>query len=129
MDELTAVRVHSIGEEAARDLVRAREDCRIDLMAARHRPGKLLIRHVHSGGHAWTSGHERWLRDIRFDRYGTLAAFDTCFEHVIFTAARCRSTGGGDWVRTASGWMCQLHQLLLELVAGGAKKGLSAAQT
>lgn len=60
MDELTAVRVPSIGEEAARDLVRAREDCRIDLMAARHRLGKLLIRHghVYSGGPAWTPDHQ-----------------------------------------------------------------------
>lgn len=92
MDELTAVRVPSVAEEAARDLVRAREDARIDLMAARHRLSKLLLRHghVYSGGHGWTPEHERWLRGIRFDQYGTQAAFDTCFEDVIFTAARRR---------------------------------------
>ena len=90
MDEITPVRVPSVGEEAARDLVRAREDTRIDLMATRHRLGKLLLRHghVYSGGHAWTPDHERWLRSIRFDQYATQAAFDTCFEDVIFTAAR-----------------------------------------
>lgn len=31
--------------DAARDLVRAREDCGSDLMSARHRLGKLLLRH------------------------------------------------------------------------------------
>ena len=90
MDEITAVRVPSVSEEAARDLVRAREDARIDLMAARHRLSKLLLRHgrVYSGGNPWGPDHDRWLRGIRFDQYGTQAAFDTCWENVIFTAAR-----------------------------------------
>ena len=38
MDRVVAVRVPSADEEAARDLVRAREDARIDLMRTRHRP-------------------------------------------------------------------------------------------
>ena len=37
MDELTAVRVPTVAEESARDLVRARDDARVELMAARHR--------------------------------------------------------------------------------------------
>ena len=51
-------------QEAARDLVRAREDCREDLMRARHRVSKLLLRQgiVYSGGQAWTGKHEVWLR-------------------------------------------------------------------
>jgi transposase len=47
MDEISPVRVPSIGEEAARDLVRAREDCRVELMMARHQLSKLLLRHGH----------------------------------------------------------------------------------
>ena len=49
--------------EAARDLVRAREDCRSDLMRSRHRVSKLLLRHgaVWSGGAAWTNLHLAWL--------------------------------------------------------------------
>jgi hypothetical protein len=39
MDEITPVAVPTADEEAARDLVRAREDCRGGLMRARHRPG------------------------------------------------------------------------------------------
>ena len=42
---LHAVRVPSSEEEALRDLVRAREDVRGDLMRARDRIGKLLLRH------------------------------------------------------------------------------------
>ncbi len=37
LDEITAVTVPGVEQEAARDLVRAREDCRGDLMRARHR--------------------------------------------------------------------------------------------
>ena len=57
LDELVAVRVPSLGEEAARDLVRAREDARGDLMRARHRLSKLLLRRgLLWEGSAWTEG-------------------------------------------------------------------------
>ena len=45
IDGLHPVRVPSREEEALRDVVRAREDIRGDLMRARHRLGKLLLRH------------------------------------------------------------------------------------
>jgi transposase len=68
LDEVTPVVVPSVEQEAARDLVRAREDCRSDLMRARHRLSKLLLRHgiVYSGGRAWTAAHDTWLRRQRF---------------------------------------------------------------
>ena len=55
--------------EAIRDLVRAREDARADLMRVRHRLSKLLLRQgrVYSGGQAWNGVHETWLRRERFD--------------------------------------------------------------
>ncbi len=37
LDQITAVAIPSVDQEAARDLVRAREDCRGDLVQARHR--------------------------------------------------------------------------------------------
>lgn len=43
--QLRPVRVPDPIDEAARDLVRAREDARADLMRARHRLSKLLLRH------------------------------------------------------------------------------------
>ena len=64
---LHAVRVPSGEEEALRDLVRAREDVRGDLMRARHRLSKLLLRHdVRFDGTAgaWTSRHRDWLGRI-----------------------------------------------------------------
>ena len=64
LDEITPVAIPSVDQEAARDLVRAREDCRGDLMRARHRLSKLLLRHgiVYYGGEAWTGKHDIWLR-------------------------------------------------------------------
>ena len=67
IDGLHAVRVPSTEEEALRDLVRAREDVRGDLMRARHRLSKLLLRHdVRFDGTAgaWTTHHRAWLGKI-----------------------------------------------------------------
>ena len=44
LDEITPVTVPTVEQEAARDLVRAREDARGDLMRVRHRLSKLLLR-------------------------------------------------------------------------------------
>ena len=68
LGEITGVRVPSIDQEAARDVVRAREDCRADLMRSRHRIPKLLLRQdiVYSGGQAWTGRHEIWLNQQHF---------------------------------------------------------------
>jgi transposase len=59
---LHAVRVPTPAKEAMRDLVRAREDVRGDLMRARHRVAKLLLRHdLHFEGNNWTQRHLDWL--------------------------------------------------------------------
>ena len=60
--------VPSVEQEAARDLVRAREDVRGDLMSARHRLSKLLLRQgiVYYQGQPWTGVHDRWLRSQSF---------------------------------------------------------------
>ena len=42
--ELTLVTISSIEREQLRDLVRCREDIRVDLMRARNRIGKFLLR-------------------------------------------------------------------------------------
>jgi transposase len=60
--ELPGVRVPTVVEEAARELVRAREDARVDLLRARHRLSKLLLRQgLVFEGAAWTQAHGRWL--------------------------------------------------------------------
>jgi len=76
--ELHAVAVPTLEEESLRDLVRAREDLREDLMRSRHRLSKLLLRHDvrFEGGRNWSREHLRWLGRLGFDQPGTQAAFD-----------------------------------------------------
>jgi transposase len=90
LGEIVAVTVPSVEQEAARDLVRAREDCRGDLMAARHRLSKLLLRQgiVYCDGKAWTTRHEAWLRTHRFDARGLQLAYDTAFDTMLATLDR-----------------------------------------
>ena len=90
LDEFTAVSVPSVDQENARDLVRAREDCRGDLMRARHRLSKLLLRQgiVYSGGQAWTGAHDAWLRRQRFDSPALQLAFESDYDAVLTVKAR-----------------------------------------
>ncbi|WP_424747688.1 IS110 family transposase [Mycobacterium sp.] len=90
LGDVTAVTIPSREQEAARDLVRAREDCRGDLMSARHRLSKLLLRQgiVYSGGKAWTGRHELWLRAQRFDNPALQLTYDSCFEAMLATVDR-----------------------------------------
>ena len=64
--KLHAVRVPGAEEEALRDLVRAREGVRVDLMRCRHRLSKLLLRHGirFEDGDAWTERHRAWLATV-----------------------------------------------------------------
>ena len=67
IDGLVAVRVPSGEEEALRDLVRAREDVRGDLMRARHRLGKMLLRHdirFDDTTSRWGQRHRAWLAKL-----------------------------------------------------------------
>jgi len=89
LGELVAVRVPEPHVEAARDLVRAREDARGDLMRARHRLSKLLLRHglVYDGS-AWTQAHDAWLHRQRFPSRPLALAFDECYGAVLQTKTR-----------------------------------------
>jgi transposase len=83
--EITEVTVPTANQEAARDLVRAREDCRGDLMTARHRVSKLLLRQgiVYSEGRAWTGRHELWLRAQRFDNPALQLSYEAAFDAML----------------------------------------------
>ena len=65
--KLHAVRVPGDEEEALRDLVRARDAVRMDLMRSRHRLSKLLLRHGHrfDEGPAWTQRHRAWVAQVQ----------------------------------------------------------------
>ena len=67
--KLHSVRVPGPEEEALRDLVRARETLRLDLMRARHRLSKMLMRHgiQFDDGRAWTDRHRMWLKTVNLE--------------------------------------------------------------
>jgi transposase len=76
IDALHSVRVPTGEEEAIRDLVRAREDLRGDLMRARHRLSKLLLRHdvrYEDTTSAWTQRHRSWLASVELGERGAQA--------------------------------------------------------
>ena len=63
IDALHAVTVPTPEQEALRDLVRAREDVRVDLMRARQRLSKLLLRHdvrYDDTTSRWGERHRHW---------------------------------------------------------------------
>jgi transposase len=63
---LTAIHIPSEQEEAARDLLRCREDIGVDLLRARHRLSKFLLRHGRrftATKRAWNTRHHAWLQD------------------------------------------------------------------
>jgi transposase len=88
--QVTAVAVPDEETEAARDLVRARDDVRGDLMSARHRVTHLLLRQgiVYAGGTPWTRVHENWLRTQRFARPALQCAYDAALEALAATEGR-----------------------------------------
>nr|WP_227000715.1 hypothetical protein [Protaetiibacter intestinalis] len=85
LGETVEVAVPSIEAESARELVRAREGASGDLMSARHRVSKLLLRQgvQYSGGKAWTVAHDAWLRSQRFELVGLRDAFGAAYEAMI----------------------------------------------
>jgi transposase len=89
LGELVAVRVPEPYEEAARDLVRVREDARGELMRARHRLSKLLLRHglVYDAA-AWTLAHDAWLRRQRFDSRPLQLALEESYAAAVHAKTR-----------------------------------------
>lgn len=64
---LTEVRPPTLAAEAIRDLCRARDDARIDVLRSRHRLGKLLLRRgLTYPGRNWTKRHSEWLSQLEW---------------------------------------------------------------
>jgi transposase len=68
--QLTSIKVPPAGIEAARELTRCHDMCRRDLMTARHRISKMLLRHgrVYPKPTTWKQDHRRWLARQHFDQ-------------------------------------------------------------
>ena len=90
LGEIVEVALPDVQQEAARDLVRAREDVRGDLMRVRHRVTHLLLRQgiVYGGGKSWTAAHQRWLQTQRFDAPARQLVFEDAVEAVVLMTDR-----------------------------------------
>lgn len=90
--ELRLVRVPEPDEEQLRDLVRSREDLRVDLTRVRNRIGKFLLRReIYPPPHceSWGVLHRKWLQQLRFeDRASELVFEDAMHAHDILVARR-----------------------------------------
>jgi len=75
--------------EAARDLVRAREDARLDRMRDRHRLSKFCLRHGRSlPTNSWTIVRRKWLGEQRFEFAAEQQTFDTYVHTLDLVDAR-----------------------------------------
>jgi transposase len=90
--ELTLVTIPSVEREQLRDLGRCREDIRLDLMRARNRIGKFLLRREIYGegpGETWSRKHRSWLTSVRFADHASRATFaDYLHAHDVLIARR-----------------------------------------
>lgn len=89
--DLTPVWVPDEAHEALRDLVRAREAAKKDQLRARHRLGKLLLRHgrrAPSTTKPWGTKHMEWLRGLRFEQRALQLALVDYLAEVDHAAAR-----------------------------------------
>jgi transposase len=127
-DALKLARLHAAGQlravvvpapelEALRGLVRAREDLRGELMSARHRIGKLLLRRgvVRRGpGETWLTRHLRWPSTVRFDQPLVEVVFgEYLAHHEVLLARRDRldgliaeQAGQGSWAPMVARLRC-----------------------
>jgi transposase len=90
--QLVLIHVPTVEQEQLRDLARAREDARQDLMRAKHRAGKFLLRreiYYPGRGRAWTREHRTWLASLRFTDPASEATFaDYLHAHDTLSARR-----------------------------------------
>lgn len=94
--ELTAVAVPDAGDEAMRDLLRAREDAVKAQRNARHQLKALLLRNDvrYAGKSAWTPAHLRWLAELKLPHAAQQIAFQEYVHLVTESGERIRRLEG-----------------------------------
>lgn len=92
--DLTPVWIPDEAQESLRDLVRARDDARVDRLRARHRLSKFLLR---QGARAplsvrrpWSAGHQAWLNSLTFKDVAARVTFDDYLSEVRAAGGRVR---------------------------------------
>ena len=114
---LHPVRVPTSEEEALRDVGRAREAVRGDLMRARQRRSKLLLRHdmiYEDSARAWTIRHRSWLTSLDLGERGaqvTLREYLGAIDAVVIRRDALEKTiaeliPGSPWERTVTRLRC-----------------------
>jgi transposase len=92
--DLTPVWVPDQAQESLRDLVRARDDARVDSLRARHRQGKFLLRQGISAppavGRSWSAKHQAWLNTLSFQEVAAQVTFDDYLASVRAAGERVR---------------------------------------
>ncbi len=117
IDGLHPVRVPTGQEEALRDVVRAREAVRGDLMRARQRLGKLLLRHdvrYEDSASAWTVRHRSWLTALDLGERGaqvTLLEYLGAIDAIVIRRDALETTigeliPGSPWEQTVARLRC-----------------------
>jgi transposase len=114
--ELVLVAVPPEEHERLRDLVRCREDLRGDLMRARHRISKFLLRRElyppAGAGGSWTGRHRDWLTGLRFDdRASELCLADYLHAHDVLLARRERLDESLGALARESPWSATIARL------------------
>ena len=112
--ELTVVHVPSEADEALRDLLRCREDAKADLLRARHRLGKFLLRRgwVYRDGRNWTQRHGQWLSQLRCEHEADGVVFEDYRLAIGYLEERLRALdarievyGQAEPYREPAGWL------------------------
>lgn len=87
---LTAVRVPDRGDEAVRDVVRAREDAVREQRCARQRLKALLLRNgiIYEGRSSWTAAHLRWIARVKLPEPAQQLAFQEYLHAITEASAR-----------------------------------------
>jgi transposase len=83
--ELTPVYVPTEEDEALRDLIRAREDVKEDILRAKHRLTKFLLRHdIHppQGVRKWTKRYREWIEKLTFTNNSQRIVFQEYLHHL-----------------------------------------------
>jgi transposase len=93
--DLTEVHPPSEEEESVRDLCRCRDDVRDNLLRARHRLSKFLLRRPQyrytPGRRHWTAVHLNWLRQLEFEYEADQWVFDAYLLEVEHCTERLKA--------------------------------------
>lgn len=90
---LTVVSPPDEQQEADRELLRRRDCLREDLLRARHRIAKFLLRNgfIYTAGESWTQKHLGWMRGIAFANKELNEAFNDYYDDMTYLLERLAS--------------------------------------